>query len=121
VRTQPVRCGDDAFNLGRRSGPADPRFRGSGVSSNCQVTAITDPIQALTVAARLRRVDLLIVDSVMPPLPGNELAQCLGRGRPGMGVVYISVHPAVPNKGHSHLSDETATYRGAPSRHCRDD
>jgi CheY-like chemotaxis protein len=37
-----------------------------------------------------RRIDLLVVDIVMPSMPGTEVARLLAEQRPGIRVLYIS-------------------------------
>jgi CheY-like chemotaxis protein len=54
--------------------------------------------EAMSIAGRLARVDLLLADAVMPEMSGKELAQWLCSSRPAMKVVFTSAfdkdHPA---------------------------
>lgn len=57
-----------------------------------QVTRVERPSQALEVAQSHRRIDLAIVDVILPEQRGDALAAELRRVRPGMRVLFMSGH-----------------------------
>jgi signal transduction histidine kinase len=59
---------------------------------------------ALDIASREQRIDLVLTDLVMPGMNGRELVQELERVRPGLKVVYTS----------GYFDDRAATTNGAP-------
>ena len=46
--------------------------------------------EALQVAAKTDRIDMLITDVVMPGMGGRDLAEKLRTSRPGLKVIYMS-------------------------------
>lgn len=59
----------------------------------CTLSAANGP-EALELAQRYPgKIDLLLTDVVMPPLPGPVLAEKLMRSRPEMKVIFISGYP----------------------------
>jgi len=58
-----------------------------------QVIDAGDGIEALEVAAKHGRIDLLLTDLVMPRMSGLQLATELSKLRPGLGIVVISGYP----------------------------
>lgn len=56
------------------------------------VTRVERPSQALEVAQSPRRIDLAIVDVILPEQRGDALAAELRRVRPGMRVLFMSGH-----------------------------
>ncbi len=58
------------------------------------VTRVERPSQALAVAQSSRRIDLAIVDVILPEQRGDELAAELRRVRPGLRVLFMSGHTA---------------------------
>jgi two-component system, cell cycle sensor histidine kinase and response regulator CckA len=56
------------------------------------VTRVERPSQALEVAQSSRRIDLAIVDVILPEQRGDALAAELRRVRPGMRVLFMSGH-----------------------------
>ena len=49
-----------------------------------------DPSEALDVGRTADRIDLLVVDAVLPEMPGRELADRLAEERPGLPVLFVS-------------------------------
>jgi two-component system cell cycle sensor histidine kinase/response regulator CckA len=58
------------------------------------VTRVERPSQALAVAQSSRRIDLAIVDVILPEQRGDALAAELARVRPGLRVLFMSGHTA---------------------------
>jgi two-component system cell cycle sensor histidine kinase/response regulator CckA len=56
------------------------------------VTRVERPSQALEVAASPRRIDLAILDVILPEQRGDALAAELRRVRPGLRVLFMSGH-----------------------------
>jgi two-component system cell cycle sensor histidine kinase/response regulator CckA len=56
------------------------------------VTRVETPSQALAVAQSPRRIDLAIVDVILPEQRGDALAAELRRVRPGLRVLFMSGH-----------------------------
>jgi two-component system, cell cycle sensor histidine kinase and response regulator CckA len=56
------------------------------------VTRVERPSQALEIAQSSRRIDLAIVDVILPEQRGDALAAELHRVRPGMRVLFLSGH-----------------------------
>jgi signal transduction histidine kinase len=54
------------------------------------VTAAEDAHEALAIAERNEKLDLLLTDIVMPEMNGRELARRIGERRPGLRVLYTS-------------------------------
>jgi two-component system cell cycle sensor histidine kinase/response regulator CckA len=52
-----------------------------------------DGAEALEIAAKLERIDLLVTDLVMPRVGGLQLATELSKQRPGVGLIVISGYP----------------------------
>jgi two-component system, cell cycle sensor histidine kinase and response regulator CckA len=58
------------------------------------VTRVEHPTQALTLARSPRRIDLAIIDVILPEQRGDELAAELQELRPGLRVLFMSGHTA---------------------------
>ena len=60
-------------------------------SGGYTVIEASNGAEALRLAAEhKRRIDLLVTDLVMPGMTGQELARCLQKESPGLGVIYMS-------------------------------
>jgi two-component system cell cycle sensor histidine kinase/response regulator CckA len=59
-----------------------------------QVTRVERPSQALEVARSTRKIDLALVDVILPEQRGDDLADELARVRPGLRVLFMSGHTA---------------------------
>jgi CheY-like chemotaxis protein len=58
------------------------------------VVAATDGPSALSLAAPLPRIDVLVTDVMLPGgMSGRQVAEALARARPGLPVVYMSGYP----------------------------
>jgi len=57
-----------------------------------QVTRVERPSQALEVAQSPRRIDLAVVDVILPEQRGDQLATELRRARPGLRLLFMSGH-----------------------------
>ena len=55
-----------------------------------QITTASDGPEALEVAARLERFDILVTDVMMPQMTGDELARRVRVTKPGMKVLYLT-------------------------------
>jgi len=58
-----------------------------------QVLVAADGVDALKVAERTGRIDLLVTDVIMPGMGGREVALLLGAARPELKVLYVSGYP----------------------------
>jgi CheY-like chemotaxis protein len=59
------------------------------------VTVTQDAVEALSIAARLDRLDLVIADYVMPAITGDELVGRIHELRPEARALFLSGYPAL--------------------------
>jgi PAS domain S-box-containing protein len=76
----------------------EPLVRGvtarSLASAGYRVLVAADGGEALAIAAREPRVDLLVTDVIMPGKSGRAIADELRRERPGLRVLFVSGYPS---------------------------
>ena len=64
----------------------DRVLRGDGYATSLAA----DGPEALTVAATMDRIDILVTDLMMPAMQGDELARRLRQQRPALKVLYLT-------------------------------
>jgi PAS domain S-box-containing protein len=69
-------------------------IRGLLTGRGYQVIEATNGEEALEVAAKAGRIDLLLTDVIMPRMGGRETAERLAERRPGLRVLYMSGYSA---------------------------